>query len=141
MKTATATSAGGIVFDDRGNVCLISRRGAKGALQWTLPKGAAEPGETPEEAALREVREETGLEAELVEKVGTIDYWFVWKPEDTRYHKFVHYFLMRATGGDTSRHDHEVEEARWFPSDEALKAASFANERALLEKAAAMASK
>jgi 8-oxo-dGTP pyrophosphatase MutT (NUDIX family) len=135
VKTARATSAGGVVVDGRGNVVLIARRSPKGTLQWTLPKGAVEEGETAEQAALREVREETGLEAELADKLGTIDYWFVWKPDDTRYHKFVHYFLMRAIGGDLADHDDEVEDARWYPFEDALKAASFANERALLKKA------
>lgn len=136
MKTATATSAGGVVVDGRGNVVLIAHRSTRGALQWTLPKGVVEEGETAEVTALREVREETGLEAEIAGKLDTIDYWFVWKPEDTRYHKFVHYFLMRASGGDLADHDFEVEEARWFPFDEAERVCSFANERALVRKAA-----
>ena len=115
-------------------VALIARRSGRGELQWTLPKGQQEPGETLEETALREVREETGLEVELLASLDTIDYWFVWLPERTRYHKFVHYFLMRATGGELSLHDREVEEAAWFPPHAARLAMAFKNERLLLDR-------
>jgi 8-oxo-dGTP pyrophosphatase MutT (NUDIX family) len=114
-------------------VALVAHRSARGSLQWTLPKGAREEGETLAETALREVREETGLEAELIGPLDTIDYWFVWAPERTRYHKFVHYFLMRFAGGDFSQRDHEMEDAAWFEPDEARRRMSFANERKLLD--------
>lgn len=114
-------------------VALIARRSAGGELQWTLPKGTQEPGESITDTAVREVREETGLEVEFLVELDTIDYWFVWTPEQTRYHKFVHYFLMHATGGDLSRHDTESEEARWFSIDEAKQVMAFDNERHLLE--------
>ena len=97
------------------------------------PRAPREEGETVTETALREVREETGLEAELIGPLDTIDYWFVWAPERTRYHKFVHYFLMRFVGGDFSQHDHEMEDAAWFEPDEARRRMSFANERKLLD--------
>ena len=96
-------------------------------------QGRQEEGETVTETALREVREETGLEAELIGPLDTIDYWFVWAPERTRYHKFVHYFLMRFVGGDFSQHDHEMEDAAWFEPAEARRRMSFANERKLLD--------
>ncbi len=83
------------------------------------------------------MREETGLEVELLVELDTIDYWFVWAPEQTRYHKFVHYFLMHATGGDLSRHDSEAEEARWFAVAEAERVMAFGNERQLLDLAPA----
>jgi 8-oxo-dGTP pyrophosphatase MutT (NUDIX family) len=89
--------------------------------------------ETIEQTALREVREETGLEPELVGPLDTIDYWFVWAPERTRYHKFVHYFLMRAVGGDFSARDQEMEDAAWFEPAQARRQMSFANERRLLD--------
>ena len=75
------------------------------------PRRAQEEGESVEATALREVREETGLVPELIGPLDTIDYWFVWAPERTRYRKFVHYFLMRAVGGDFADHDHEMEDA------------------------------
>jgi 8-oxo-dGTP pyrophosphatase MutT (NUDIX family) len=135
MRTARAVSAGGLVLAEpspTARVALISRRDAHGAVQWTLPKGQQEPGETLEETALREVREETGLQVRVLAPLDTIDYWFIWAPEQTRYHKFVHYFLMEATGGDLADHDREVEEVRWFDPAEAAVALSFANERRLL---------
>jgi 8-oxo-dGTP pyrophosphatase MutT (NUDIX family) len=135
VRTARAVSAGGVVLAELrpdAPVALVAHRSIRGNLQWTLPKGAQEPGETVADTALREVREETGLEVELVGPLETIDYWFVWAPEQTRYHKFVHYFLMRAVGGDFSRHDSEMEDAAWFQPERARKLMAFANERKLL---------
>lgn len=136
MRTARAVSAGGVVLAETrpdAPVALVAHRSARGSLQWTLPKGAQEPGESVGQTALREVREETGLEAELIGPLDTIDYWFVWAPERTRYHKFVHYFLMRAVGGDFADHDHETEDAAWFEPARAREQMSFANERRLLD--------
>ena len=136
MRTARAVSAGGVVLAELrpdAPVALVAHRSARGSLQWTLPKGAQEPGESVEQTALREVREETGLEPELVGPLDTIDYWFVWAPERTRYHKFVHYFLMRSVGGDFSARDQEMEDAAWFEPAQARRQMSFANERRLLD--------
>ena len=136
MRTARAVSAGGVVLAEPrpdAPVALVAHRSVRGTLQWTLPKGAQEEGETVTQTAVREVREETGLEAELIGPLDTIDYWFVWAPEKTRYHKFVHYFLMRAVGGDFAEHDHEMEEAAWFEPAQARRRMSFANERKLLD--------
>lgn len=133
MKTATVTSGGGIVRDARGRVLMIARRSAAGALQWTLPKGLVERGEKIEDTAVREVEEETGVAAEITGPGHTIDYWFVWKPDDTRYHKFVHYFPMRATDKPRGPSDGEAEAVEWVSPEEALRRASFANERAMLQ--------
>ena len=136
MRTARAVSAGGVVLAELrpdAPVALVAHRSVRGTLQWTLPKGAQEQRETIEQTALREVREETGLEPELVGPLDTIDYWFVWAPERTRYHKFVHYFLMQAVGGDFSARDQEMEDAAWFEPDQARRRMSFANERRLLD--------
>ena len=117
MRTTRATSAGGVIIAEpvpRSRIALVARRSPRGSLQWTLPKGTQEEGETLTDTALREAREESGLEVALIGELATIDYWFVWAPEQTRYHKFVHYFLMHAVGGDLSLHDDEMEEAAWF---------------------------
>lgn len=133
--TRRAVSAGGLVIDDRPDgrwVVLIAHRNAAGAIQWTLPKGGLEDGEGLEEAALREVREETGFEAEVVDKLGVVDYWFIWRPDEVRYHKFVHYFLMAFRGGDMAARDDEAEEVAWLPLDEAVERLTHPNERALV---------
>lgn len=127
-------SAGGLVYADRPDrwVVLISRRNTAGELQWTLPKGGLEDGEDLRTAALREVREETGLECDIVDKLGVVDYWFVWRPDQTRYHKFVHYYLMVHRGGNPLRRDDEAEDVVWLRLDEALARLSHPNERRLV---------
>jgi ADP-ribose pyrophosphatase YjhB (NUDIX family) len=140
VKTHTLTSAGGVVVDNEGRIVLTARRSFKGEIQWGLPKGIVEQGETPEQAALREASEETGLEVELQSPLERIDYWF-YQPvaessEKLRVHKFVHFFLMRAVGGDPSRHDAETEQVDFFEPHAAIKRASFSSERKILKKAA-----
>jgi 8-oxo-dGTP pyrophosphatase MutT (NUDIX family) len=133
--TKQAVSAGGLVFEDRPDgrwVVLISRRNAAGQLQWTLPKGGLEAGEDLEAAAIREVEEETGLRSSIREKLGVVDYWFVWRPDEVRYHKYVHYYLMDFLGGDTELHDDEAEEVAWLPIAEALRRLTHTNERRLV---------
>ena len=133
--TKQAVSAGGLVFEDRPDgrwVVLISRRSAAGQLQWTLPKGGLEAGEDLEAAAIREVEEETGLRSSIREKLGVVDYWFVWRPDEVRYHKYVHYYLMDFLGGDTEHHDDEAEDVVWMPIAEALRRLTHTNERRLV---------
>ena len=137
MRTRAEVSAGGVVFRPGAagpEVVLASRRTKRGELAWGLPKGQVEPDEHPEETAVREVREETGIDADIQADLGEITYFYVW--EGVRVRKRVRFFLMRATGGDVSRHDHEMEEVRWFPLDEALRATSYASERKVLQQAA-----
>jgi len=137
MRTRFEHSAGGVVIRRRGDavdVALAARRTRKGDLAWGLPKGLVEEGESPEEAAVREVREETGLEAKPIEPLGDISYWYVWEGERIR--KKVTFFLMEATGGDVAHHDHEMEDVRWFPLDQARRKASYPSERETLNRAA-----
>ena len=136
MKTRTETSAGGVVYRRRGKrieMALAARRTKRGQLAWGLAKGLIERDEPPENAAVREVQEETGLEAEIEADLGDISYFYVW--EGVRVRKRVRFYLMRATGGDISKHDHEMEDVRWFPLEEADKVASYDSEREVIARA------
>jgi 8-oxo-dGTP pyrophosphatase MutT (NUDIX family) len=135
MQTETVVSAGGVILDEDGRVVLTARRTFGGDLHWGLPKGLVEPGEAVPDAARREAMEETGLEVEIVSPLPTIDYWYVDKIRSARVHKFVHYFLMRATGGDPTTHDFETEEVAVLDPSEALARASFKSERDLIRAA------
>ncbi len=134
MEVRQQVSAGGIVTrpGDPLELCLI-RPAARNV--WTLPKGWVEPGETHEVAALREIREETGLDGVIDDDLGSIEYWFFSRDDHVRIHKVVHFFLVRFVGGDTSQHDHEVAEAAWFDVDRALDRMTYPNEREMVRKA------
>jgi 8-oxo-dGTP pyrophosphatase MutT (NUDIX family) len=113
---------------------LASRRTRRGQLAWGLAKGGIEENESTEDAAIREVREETGLKAEIEASLGETRYFYVW--EDVRIRKTVHFFLMRHTGGHFDDRDDEMEEIRWFPLERALKRAAYRGEREVLGRAA-----
>ena len=139
MQTRNEVSAGGVVYrpapDGEGfEVALAARRTRRGELAWGLAKGAIEPGETVRQAAVREVLEETGLEAEIRSDLGEIRYFYVW--DEVRVRKRVHFFLMLATGGDVSRHDAEMEEVRWYPLRTAMRRATYRGERDVIQRAA-----
>jgi 8-oxo-dGTP pyrophosphatase MutT (NUDIX family) len=137
MKTRHEFSAGGLVLREAAGtyeVALASRRTRRGDLAWGLPKGLVEPDEDPEDTAVREVEEETGLIAEIRAPLGDISYWYVWEGERVR--KRVRFFLMEAVGGDTTKHDHEMEEVRWFALLSAAEVASYASEGDVLRRAA-----
>jgi ADP-ribose pyrophosphatase YjhB (NUDIX family) len=131
------TSAGGVVLDLASTppaVALIARHDRRSRLLWSLPKGHVEEGETPEEAALREVLEETGLVGRIVAPLGVIDFWFV--VEDKRIHKTVHHFVIEAIGGELSDEDLEVEAVEWIPFDQVVRKLAYGDERRLVEKVA-----
>jgi ADP-ribose pyrophosphatase YjhB (NUDIX family) len=130
------TSAGGLVLDLSGPVplgALIGRTNRRGRLLWSLPKGHLEAGETLEQAAVREVAEETGIAGEILAELGVIDFWFV--AEGRRIHKTVHHFLLKAVGGQLSDADIEVTEVAWVPLPRIADRLAYSDERALLEQA------
>ncbi|HZA26139.1 MAG TPA: NUDIX hydrolase [Actinomycetota bacterium] len=139
MKTVRQVSAGGVLLrpgPKGAEVLLAARRTRRGEVVWGLPKGLVEKGESFEEAAIREVREETGFEGAIVASLGNVSYWFVW--EGTRINKTVHFFLMEATGGDAAFRDMEMEDVDWFPLATAAGSVAFTSEREIIRKAAAL---
>lgn len=133
QRTARATSAGGVVHrtvDGRLQIILLHRRSPR---LWALPKGTPDAGETTQETALRETREETGLQVEIEVPLRSIRYYFV--RGTTRFHKTVHFFLMRPTGGALEDHDAEFDEVRWLEVSEALALMSHTTERSVVEEA------
>jgi uncharacterized protein involved in tolerance to divalent cations/ADP-ribose pyrophosphatase YjhB (NUDIX family) len=136
IRTVREVSAGGIMYrknSDQIQIALIHVRN-----RWGLPKGHVEEGERIEETALREVREETGLEGRVVKKLGDIRYAYrdtTKEGEPIRIYKRVHFYLLRYLKGDVRDHDHEVDEARWFPMDQVIKNLKFATERKMVHRA------
>jgi 8-oxo-dGTP pyrophosphatase MutT (NUDIX family) len=124
------TSYGGVVV--RGDQLLVITPIGKRRVVG-LPKGGPNPGESPEETAAREVREETGVTATVREFLGDVNYWY--RRGGRRVYKTVHFFLCDYVSGSTDDHDHEVEEARWIPLAEATSRLSYPGERALIERA------
>jgi 8-oxo-dGTP pyrophosphatase MutT (NUDIX family) len=133
MRVERAVSAGGVVLreGETGTEVVICGRSSDGV--WGLPKGTLDEGESLEQAAVREVIEETGLKVEIVRKVGVVEYWFA--REGVRYHKWVHHYLMRATGGDTAHHDSEHDRVEWLPVERALRKLTFENDRNIVREA------
>jgi 8-oxo-dGTP pyrophosphatase MutT (NUDIX family) len=149
LPTIEETSAGGIVVDLAGELAgdgavafpcaaVIARLNRAGRVEWCLPKGHLESGETPEQAAVREIAEETGIQGRVVGSLGTIDYWF--SAEGRRVHKMVHHYLLEATGGRLTVEDDPDQEAidvAWVPLTELGTMLAFPNERKLAREASA----
>ena len=110
-------------------------------FRWSLAKGTPDEGETLEETALREVREETGLEVELEAPISSITYWFADRESSVKFRKTVHFYLMVPVGGDTGLHDPEFDVVQWFSFDEALGALAYPNEAGVLRQAGELISK
>lgn len=146
MATKTVTerqvSAGAVAYRRRGAAIDVALISVGVPARWQLPKGMVDPGETPEQAARREVREEAGIEGDIRAPLDTIEYWYqaTRDGQRVRYHKFVHFFLIEHRAGDVADHDQEVNEARWVPLPEAATLLSFASERRVLDRAAGLLS-
>jgi ADP-ribose pyrophosphatase YjhB (NUDIX family) len=136
LRQVNEFSAGGLVVDLAGEIprgALIGRTDRQGRLLWSLPKGHIEAGESAEQAAIREVAEETGIRGVIMGELGTIDFWFV--ADGRRIHKTVRHFLMRATGGELSDADVEVTEVAWVPLTEMQAQLAYPDERTLVDTA------
>ena len=136
-KRVDEVSAGGLVIDETGTKgLLIGRRDLKDAsrerLLWSLPKGHIEAGETPEQAAVREVAEETGIHSEISRELGIIDFWFM--AGGKRIHKTVHHYLFREVGGVLAPQVSEVDDVGWFPLDEIISLLAYPDEKKLIAK-------
>ena len=136
-KRVDEVSAGGLVIDGSGTKgLLIGRRDLKDAsrerLLWSLPKGHIEAGETPEQAAIREVAEETGIQSEISRELGIIDFWFM--AGGKRIHKTVHHYLFREVGGTLSPQVTEVDDVGWFPLEEIISLLAYPDEKKLIAK-------
>jgi len=137
IATMDQVSAGGVAFrwdDLEPQLAIVS---VKPSLRWQLPKGIVDPGETPEVTAVREVREEAGIETNLLELIETVEYWYrsVKYGKPVRFHKFVHFYLLQYKAGDVLDHDHEIAEARWVSFEAAIEMLAFKSEREVVEKA------
>ena len=134
-KSRNEHSSGGAVIDVRNGAAHVALIATRGKTRWGLPKGAVSQGETSEQAALREVLEETGLHAEIVKPLDTIEYYF--RAGDTLIHKRVDFYLMRYIAGELTPQLSEVDDVEWVELNASLQRASFDSERKLLEMALA----
>jgi 8-oxo-dGTP pyrophosphatase MutT (NUDIX family) len=132
---ASEFSAGGVVMNDDHEIIVIvpTRRAADGSKVLALPKGHPDGEESSLQAALREVREEAGVQTEVVETLGEVRYWY--QRGGRRIAKVVEFFLLRYVSGNVEDHDHEVEQARWVSATEALETLTYAGERDMVRRA------
>jgi 8-oxo-dGTP pyrophosphatase MutT (NUDIX family) len=132
--TSTEFSAGGVVVRDGHCIVIVpTRRAADGSKVLALPKGHPEDGESAADAALREVREEAGVEARLVEKLGDVRYWYM--RDGRRIAKVVSFFLLEYLSGEVADHDREVEDARWLALERATRELTYKGERDMASRA------
>jgi 8-oxo-dGTP pyrophosphatase MutT (NUDIX family) len=133
-------SAGCVIFRKSAGETEVALVRPKDREAWALPKGLVETGESAEQTAQREAGEETGLHGRIVAKIDTIKYIYTakWESPPERVFKIVTFYLMEHTGGDTSRHDWEIDKVEWFPMDEAIQMASYRTEKDILRKARQM---
>lgn len=137
INTVFEISAGGVIFKKEEGWYFVVLIAPKNKTVWTLPKGLIEKGETPEETAIREVKEETGCLGKIVQLIDKNHIWFYSKENNAtiRHHKLIYYYLLKFIKGDTAKHDNEVCEARWFKIERAIDTVTYISEKKILKKA------
>jgi 8-oxo-dGTP pyrophosphatase MutT (NUDIX family) len=139
-ETRSEVSAGGVIYRRTAEGIVFGLIATKGRTRWQLPKGKQEKGETLEATAAREVAEETGLVGTVLAPLDSIDIWFSVNDggRPSRRHKLVHFYLLEYRSGTTDEHDDEVDDARWFPAEEAITRLTFPSERRIAARALQM---
>jgi 8-oxo-dGTP pyrophosphatase MutT (NUDIX family) len=140
VPTKLQISAGGVAFRKRAGKLEVALISVGDANRWQLPKGVVDKGESTEDAAVREVREEAGIDTNVVDRIDKVEYWYFAKENGNRvrYHKYVYFYLLRYKSGDVAEHDDEVNEAQWVEIGEAVRRLAFATEKKIVERAAQM---
>ena len=142
IPTKLQISAGGVAFRNQGERLEVALISVGENNRWQLPKGLVDKGESTEDAAVREVREEAGIDTQVVDRIDKVEYWYFAREKGNRvrYHKYVYFYLLRYKSGDVAEHDDEVNEAQWVEIGEAVKRLAFATEKKIVERGAQMIS-
>lgn len=137
VPTKLQISAGGVAYREQDAGIEIALISVGDDNRWQLPKGLVDKGEATEHAAVREVREEAGIDSEVIERLDKVEYWYFWNEDEqrVRYHKYVYFYLLRYKSGDVQDHDREVNEARWFKINDSINVLAFDSEKKIVEKA------
>lgn len=138
MKPATIQylkSSGGVIFRQINNEIEVALIAIKNKKIWTLPKGLIDKGENAEEAAIREIAEETGLYGTIIDFIDEKSYWFYIKDGNVKCKKTVVYYLLKYFSGDIKKHNWEVDEAKWFLIDDAIVKVNYKSDREIIQKA------
>ena len=140
VPTKLQISAGGVAFRNQAETLEVALISVGEDNRWQLPKGVVDKGESTEAAAVREVREEAGIDTQVVDRIDKVEYWYFAKENGNRvrYHKYVYFYLLRYKSGDVAEHDDEVNEAQWVEIGEAVKRLAFNTEKKIVERAAQM---